>query len=160
MKKKKNKKKSKKKIIIGAAVILVAAGGIRVVGQKNAAENQTPQVPVVTAGTGDVEEIVDASGTVGSEEEKTYYSPVNAELKTVSFSQGDVVKKGTKLIEFETENLEKDNQRAELNLKSTRSDIKILSINQRKRIRSKKMPKQMWQNWKRKLRIKKHMWLL
>ena len=45
MKKKKNKKKSKKKIIIGAAVILVAAGGIRVVGQKNAAENQTPQVP-------------------------------------------------------------------------------------------------------------------
>lgn len=124
MKKKKNKKKSKKKIIIGAAVILVAAGGIRVVGQKNAAENQTPQVPVVTAETGDVEEIVDASGTVGSEEEKTYYSPVNAELKTVSFSQGDVVKKGTKLIEFETENLEKDNQRAELNLKSTRSDIK------------------------------------
>ena len=124
MKKKKNKKKSKKKIIIGAAVILVAAGGIRVVGQKNAAENQTPQVPVVTAETGDVEEIVDASGIVGSEEEKTYYSPVNAELKTVSFSQGDVVKKGTKLIEFETENLEKDNQRAELNLKSTRSDIK------------------------------------
>lgn len=124
MKKKKNKKKSKKKIIIGAAVILVAAGGIRVVGQKNAAENQTPQVPMVTAETGDVEEIVDASGIVGSEEEKTYYSPVNAELKTVSFSQGDVVKKGTKLIEFETENLEKDNQRAELNLKSTRSDIK------------------------------------
>ena len=35
-----------------------------------------------------------------------------------------MVKKGTKLIEFETENLEKDNQRAELNLKSTRSDIK------------------------------------
>ena len=114
----------KKQDIIGAAVILVAAGGIRVVGQKNAAENQAAQVPVVTAETGDVEEIVDASGTVGSEEEKTYYSPVNAELKTVSFSQGDVVKKGTKLIEFETENLEKDNQRAELNLKSTRSDIK------------------------------------
>ena len=80
MKKKNNQQKSKKKIIIGAAVILVAAGGIRVVGQKNAAENQTPQVPVVTAGTGDVEEIVDASGTVGSEVEKTYYSPVNAEL--------------------------------------------------------------------------------
>ena len=74
MKKKKNKKKSKKKIIIGAAVILVAAGGIRVVGQKNAAENQTPQVPVVTAETGDVEEIVDASGIVGSEEEDLLFS--------------------------------------------------------------------------------------
>ena len=122
--KKKNKKKSKKKIIIGAAVVLVAAGGIHVAGQRNSAENQIAQVPVVTAETGDVEEIVDASGTVGSEEEKTYYSPVNAELKTVSFSQGDAVKKGTKLIEFDTENLEKDNQKAELNLKSTRSDIK------------------------------------
>ena len=51
---------------------------------------------MVIAEKGDVEEIVDATGTVGSEEEKTYYSPVNAELKTVSFAQGDVVKKGTK----------------------------------------------------------------
>ena len=39
----------------------------------------------MTAEMGDVEEIVDATGTVGSEEEKTYYSPVNAELKTVLF---------------------------------------------------------------------------
>ena len=83
-----------------------------------------PQVQVVTAEKGDVEEIVDATGTVGSEEEKTYYSPVNAELKTVSFSQGDVVKKGTKQIEFNTEDLEKDNRKAELNLKSTKYDTK------------------------------------
>ena len=49
---------------------------------------------MVIAEKGDVEEIVDATGTVGSEEEKTYYSPVNAELKTVSFAQGNVVEKG------------------------------------------------------------------
>ena len=79
---------------------------------------------VVTVQTGDVEEIVDASGTVGSEEEKTYYSPVNAQIKKVAFSQGDVVKKGTKLIEFDTKDLEKDNQKAELNLKSTKYDTK------------------------------------
>lgn len=120
----KKKKKGKKKIVIGAAVVLVAAGGIYVAGQRNSAEDQIAQVPVVTAKTGDVEEIVDASGTVGSEEEKTYYSPVNAELKTVTFSQGDVVKKGSKLIEFDTEDLEKDNQKAELNLKSTKADVK------------------------------------
>ena len=118
------KKKSKKKIIIGAAAVLVVAGGVTVAGQRNSKETQIPQVPVVTAGMGDVEEIVDATGTVGSEEEKTYYSPVNAELKTVSFSQGDVIKKGTKLIEFNTEDLEKDNQKAELNLKSTKYDTK------------------------------------
>ena len=115
------KKKSKKKIIIGAAAVLVVAGGVTVAGQRNSTENQIPQVQVVIAEKGDVEEIVDATGTVGSEEEKTYYSPVNAELKTVSFAQGDVVKKGTKLIEFNTEDLEKDNRKAELNLKSTKS---------------------------------------
>ena len=116
------KKKSKKKIVIGAAAVLVIAGGVTVAGQRNSKEEQIPQVPVVTAEMGDVEEIVDVTGTVGSEEEKTYYSPVNAELKTVSFSQGDVIKKGTKLIEFNTEDLEKDNQKAELNLKSTKYD--------------------------------------
>lgn len=118
------KKKKKKKIIIGAAVILVAAGGISVAAQRKSGEDQIPQVPVVTVQTGDVEEIVDASGTVGSEEEKTYYSPVNAQIKKVAFSQGDVVKKGTKLIEFDTKDLEKDNQKAELNLKSTKYDTK------------------------------------
>lgn len=118
------KKKKKKKIIIGAAVVLVAAGGISVAAQRKSGEDQIPQVPVVTVQTGDVEEIVDASGTVGSEEEKTYYSPVNAQIKKVAFSQGDVVKKGTKLIEFDTKDLEKDNQKAELNLKSTKYDTK------------------------------------
>ena len=118
------KKKSKKKIIIGSAAVLVIAGGVTVAGQRNSKEEQIPQVPVVTAKIGDVEEIVDATGTVGSEEEKTYYSPVNAELKTVAFSQGDVIEKGTKLIEFNTEDLEKDNQKAELNLKSTKYDTK------------------------------------
>lgn len=116
------KKKSKKKIIAGAVVILVAAGGMAVMGQRNSSEDQVPQVPVVTAEKGNVEEVIDATGTVGSEEEKTYYSPVNAQLKSVSFEQGDVIKKGTKLIEFNTEDLEKDNQKAELNRASSRYD--------------------------------------
>lgn len=34
------------------------------------------------------------------------------------------MKKGTKLIEFDTKDLEKDNQKAELNLKSTKYDTK------------------------------------
>ncbi len=59
---------------------------------------------------------VDATGTVVSEEEKTYFSPVNAELKTVSFAQGDVVKKGTKLVEFNTKIL-REKEKAELNVK-------------------------------------------
>ena len=149
------RKKSKKKIIIGAAAVLVVAGGVTVAGQRNSKETQIPQVPVVTAGMGDVEEIVDATGTVGSEEEKTYYSPVNAELKTVSFSQGDVIKKGTKLIEFNTEDLEKDNQKAELNLKSTKYDTKDTRNKSDKAEKKQKDAKKNVQELEKKIKDKK-----
>lgn len=155
MKKKKSKKKSKKKIIIGAAAVLVVAGGVTVAGQRDSKETQIPQVPVVTAEMGDVEEIVDATGTVGSEEEKTYYSPVNAELKTVSFSQGDVIKKGTKLIEFNTEDLEKDNQKAELNLKSTKYDTKDTRNKSDKAEKKQKDAKKNVQELEKKIKDKK-----
>ena len=149
------KKKSKKKIIIGAAAVLVVAGGVTVAGQRDSKETQIPQVPVVTAEMGDVEEIVDATGTVGSEEEKTYYSPVNAELKTVSFSQGDVIKKGTKLIEFNTEDLEKDNQKAELNLKSTKYDTKDTRNKSNKAEKKQKDAKKNVQELEKKIKDKK-----
>ena len=149
------KKKSKKKIIIGAAAVLVVAGGVTVAGQRNSTENQIPQVQVVIAEKGDVEEIVDATGTVGSEEEKTYYSPVNAELKTVSFAQGDVVKKGTKLIEFNTEDLEKDNQKAELNLKSTKYDTKDTRNKSDKAEKKQKDAKKNVQELEKKIKDKK-----
>lgn len=149
------KKKSKKKIIIGAAAVLVVAGGVTVAGQRNSKDTQIPQVPVVTAEMGEVEEIVDATGTVGSEEEKTYYSPVNAELKTVSFSQGDVIKKGTKLIEFNTEGLEKDNQKAELNLKSTKYDTKDTRNKSDKAEKKQKDAKKNVQELEKKIKDKK-----
>lgn len=149
------KKKSKKKIIIGAAAVLVVAGGVTVAGQRNSTENQIPQIQVVTAEKGDVEEIIDATGTVGSEEEKTYYSPVNAELKTVSFSQGDVVKKGTKLIEFNTEDLEKDNRKAELNLKSTKYDTKDTRNKSDKAEKKQKDAKKNVQELEKKIKDKK-----
>ncbi|MDD7218877.1 MAG: efflux RND transporter periplasmic adaptor subunit [Clostridia bacterium] len=118
-------KKKKKKLIIAAAAVLIAAGGILISGklfQDNTP--QIPQLPVVTASRGDVEEIVEVSGIVGSEEEKTYYSPVSARIKKASFETGDVVRKGTKLIEFDTEDLEKEEKKAELSLKSGQYDYK------------------------------------
>lgn len=110
---------------------------------------------MVIAEKGDVEEIVDATGTVGSEEEKTYYSPVNAELKTVSFAQGDVVKKGTKLIEFNTEDLEKDNRKAELNLKSTKYDTKDTRNKSDKAEKKQKDAKKNVQELEKKIKDKK-----
>ena len=106
-------------------------------------------------GVENVVSIVDATGTVGSEEEKTYYSPVNAELKTVSFDQGDVVKKGTKLIEFNTEDLEKDNRKAELNLKSTKYDTKDTRNKSDKAEKKQKDAKKNVQELEKKIKDKK-----
>ena len=116
--------KKGKKIAIGVAAVAVIAGGIYAVTGGAGGEAQLPQVTVTKAETGDVEEIVDATGTVISDEQKTFYSPVNAQIKNVSFKEGDSVTKGTKLVEFQTKDLERDNQKAELNVKSGKYEYK------------------------------------
>ena len=116
--------KKGKKIAIGIVAAAVVAGGVYSVTGGSRGETQFPQVSVTKAATGDVEEIVDATGTVVSDEQKTFYSPVNAQVKKVSFADGDSVSKGTKLVEFELKDLERDNQKAELNVKSGEYDYK------------------------------------
>ena len=116
--------KKGKKIAIGIVAVAVVAGGVYFVTGGSRGAAQLPQVSVTKAATGDVEEIVDATGTVVSDEQKTFYSPVNAQVKKVSFADGDSVSKGTKLVEFELKDLERDNQKAELNVKSGEYDYK------------------------------------
>lgn len=116
--------KKGKKIAIGIVAVAVVAGGVYSVTGGSGGGAQLPQVSVTKAETGDVEEIVDATGTVVSDEQKTFYSPVNAQVKKVSFAEGDSVSKGTKLVEFEVKDLERDNQKAELNVKSGEYDYK------------------------------------
>ena len=116
--------KKGKKIAIGIVAVAVVAGGVYSVTGGSRGAAQLPQVSVTKAATGDVEEIVDATGTVVSDEQKTFYSPVNAQVKKVSFADGDSVSKGTKLVEFELKDLERDNQKAELNVKSGEYDYK------------------------------------
>lgn len=128
--------KKGKKIVIGVAAVAVVAGGIYAASGAGRGGSQIPQVAVTKAETGDVEEIVDATGTVVSDEQKTFYSPVNAQIKSVSFAEGDTVSKGTKLIEFEVKDLERDNQKAELNVQSGQYDYKN-SINKSNEARQK-----------------------
>ena len=64
--------KKGKKIVIGVAAVAVVAGGFYAVSGGSRGEAQLPQVSVTKAETGDVEEIVDATGTVVSDEQKKY----------------------------------------------------------------------------------------
>ena len=121
---KKGKKRTKKtKIMIGvAAVVIVCIGVIAVFGKGSGTEETSAYVEAVTAEVGDVTQEVDSSGTVESNETKTYFSPVNAKIDKMDFEVGDSVKKGTQLITYNLEDLEKEDQKAELNQKSGELD--------------------------------------
>ena len=118
------KKKSKKKLVIGVGVLAVAAvAGANIYGSRNAAENVIPQVEVVKAVRDNVQQTVETSGIVVSEEQKTYFSPVNAKIDVADVKDGEMVKAGTKLVEFDQKDLEREEKKAELNVKSGKLDM-------------------------------------
>ena len=116
-------KKPKKKLVIGiGAAAVVVAGGIMVFGNPGKEGETVPQVEVVQAELGDVQQTVDASGTVVSEEEKTYFSPANAKVDEVAYAQGATVKAGDKLVEFNLDDLEDAEKKADLTVESGKLD--------------------------------------
>ena len=118
------KKKSKKKLVIGVGILAVAAvAGANIYGSRNAAENAVPQIEVVKAVRDNVQQTVETSGTVVSEEQKTYFSPVNAKVDVADVKEGETVKAGKKLIEFDQKDLEREEKKAELNVKSGKLDM-------------------------------------
>lgn len=118
------KKKSKKKLVIGVGILVVAAvAGANIYGSRNAAENAVPQIEVVKAVRDNVQQTVETSGMVVSEEQKTYFSPVNAKVDVADVKEGEMVKAGTKLIEFDQKDLEREEKKAELNVKSGKLDM-------------------------------------
>ena len=124
MKVSEKKKKSKKKLVIGVGILAVAAvAGANIYGSRNVAENAVPQIEVVKAVRDNVQQTVETSGMVVSEEQKTYFSPVNAKVDVADVKEGETVKAGTKLIEFDQKDLEREEKKAELNVKSGKLDM-------------------------------------
>lgn len=115
-------KKHKKiwKIVIPAAVFVVIICVMGINSAKNAEEAMTNarNVECVTVERGNVSETVETNGTVVSGQQKTIFSPVNAEVETADFQTGDLVKEGQKLVTFDLKDLENQNQKAELTVKA------------------------------------------
>lgn len=65
-----------------------------------------------------IKEVYNSSGTIESENTKTYYSPVTAPIANLNAKVGQIVQAGDLLVTFDTTNLERDNQQAQLNLQS------------------------------------------
>lgn len=118
--------KSKNMImLITIGVIVLAIGLIALVGSMNSkGKDAAPSVEVVSVGTGNVTQEVDATGNVESEQKKTFYSPVNGTIQTMNAEAGDSVDAGKSIIGFNLEDLEAENQEAQLTAKSGELDIK------------------------------------
>ena len=118
-----------KKKTINKVMILVVAGiavflsALTVASMTMEKPKTASQVETVEVEKGNVAEELDATGTVESRNKKVFFSPVNATVKKLNFEAGDSVRKGQQLVTYDLEDLEKENQKALLNVKSGRLDL-------------------------------------
>lgn len=97
-------------LVIVIFVISKLAGGSQ--------SSKAQPLKVTKASVSSIKEIYNASGKIESENTKTYYSPVTAPIASNKAVVGNIVKAGDLLVTYDTTNLERDNQQAQLNLQS------------------------------------------
>lgn len=104
------KKKRKKRIIAGVAAVVIVGFAV----SRMLVPAALPMVSVRSAQVGNIEQTVDASGTVTTEESKTYFSPVGAKISECKVQAGDAVAAGDVMLVYDAQDLEKRQKEAEL----------------------------------------------
>ncbi len=105
------KKKRRKRIIIGGVVVVVLAVTIL---PRAFSGPSYPVVSVREVTLGRVTQAVDGSGTVESQEVKTYFSPVSATVAEFNLQVGDTVEAGETLLTYDGTELDNLYRQAEL----------------------------------------------
>lgn len=108
----KEQKKKRRKTFIIWGVIVVLLAWLFLPGLF--AGEQLPAVNVVQAAQGDVAQTITGSGTVKSEVETAYFSPVSATVNHCGLSVGDTVSKGDVLLTYDAAELDHLYQQADL----------------------------------------------
>ena len=109
------KKKIIRRSVLGGVALVIVLFFIR---NSLAAQSMGLMVSTVTAAVQDLEQNLSTSGTVKSEEAKTYFAPVAVKVGTVNAAVGDSVKKGQSLLQFDADALEEAKQMAQLKLQA------------------------------------------
>ena len=97
----KKEKKRRRIVLIVVAIVLILIFAI----SKALAGNAPMPVVTVAAVKGEIEQTISTSGTVESEEIKSYFSDVNVKVGTVHVQAGDAVKAGDVLVSYDEEDL-------------------------------------------------------
>lgn len=121
-----SKKKPNLKIVIPivVVVILLLIIGLSVLANQVASKTGIPvSVKEVTKGT--VEEVIDVSGMVASEESKTYFAETGAEIETIEVQVGDTIKANTNVVTFDVSDLELAATQDDLQAKATDLTVKV-----------------------------------
>ena len=111
----KKRKKKKGKIILGIILAVIVIGIVVAVYQSK--KNpivimQTVQTTKVTKG--DLQELIQVTGTINGAESMNLYAPASGTIKEVSARTGDEVQAGTLLFTYDTDELEKELYKAKL----------------------------------------------
>ena len=104
------KMKRKKRIIAGVAAVVIVGFAV----SRMLTPAALPMVSVRSAQVGNIEQSVDASGTVTTEESKTYFSPVGAKISECKVQAGDAVAAGDVMLVYDAQDLEERQKEAEL----------------------------------------------
>lgn len=113
---KKRKKKIVRRCIIGGVALVIV---VFMVSNSIAAKNAGLVVQTTTVTLQDIEQTMNTSGTVKSEETKTYFAPLSVEIGAVNVAAGDSIQKGQPLITYDADALESARRMEELKLQAS-----------------------------------------
>lgn len=105
------KKKKRKKRIIGG---VIAAALVLFIVSRVLTPAALPVVMVRSAEKGTVKQTIDTSGTVKTEQQKTYFSPLAAKVEVCKVQEGDAVEAGQVLMTYDAQDLENRKKEAAL----------------------------------------------
>lgn len=101
----------KKKQIIGG---VIAAALVLFIVSQVLTPAALPMVMVRSAEKGTVKQTIDTSGTVKTEQQKTYFSPLAAKVEVCKVQEGDAVEAGQVLLTYDAQDLENRKKEAAL----------------------------------------------
>ena len=104
------KKKRKKRIIGG----VIAAALVLFIVSRVLTPAALPVVMVRSAEKGTVKQTINTSGTVKTEQQKTYFSPLAAKVEACKVQEGDAVEAGQVLLTYDAQDLENRKKEAAL----------------------------------------------